>query len=492
MMTRTAIILATLLLLGCGDGSHGGGGGGGDDDDTDDIQAGPLVDDVQITAIDLYQAVRVRVMENGEELTTYPVRVVSNRDAVMRIFVQRDADFTPREVYARVDFEDSSLEPVQQQFTIDADSTESDIFSTLNLAIPSDRLQGEISYQVSLREISGNSDGSDSGAVWPSGGYASLATESNGAPVQLVLVPVRYNADGSGRLPDTSDAQLGLYEEMMYTTYPVTGIDVILREPMDWSGAITAFGGGWSNLLNAIADLRNTDGATTEQYYYGLFAPADSLNEFCSMGCVAGMSNVAMNPSDSWARVSIGLGFPGETSASTMIHEVGHAHGREHAPCGLGPQPSDPGYPYAGAVIGEWGLDIENVSLKEPSTFKDFMSYCDPYWVSDYTFDALFERVAAVNALADVEPSADLAGRWLSISVDLYGQVELGPDLDLLLPPEGEVTTVELLDEDGVVVDEAPGVWRPFADLPGGLVLFPEPQPEIVAARLPGYPSVAL
>lgn len=490
-MKKMTFLLALLLLAGCSDDSPFKGGGLDTDGDTDEIQAGPLVDDVEITAIDLYQAVKLRLMEGGQQLTDHPIPIVSNRDATMRIFVQRAADYDPRSVYARVDFEGDSFDPIQEEFSIEADSTEADLYSTLNLEIPAEYLEGSVGIQVSLREISGDGGGSDSGAKWPSSGYASLSTESNGEPLQIVLVPVRYNADGSGRLPDTSDAQLGLYEETMFISYPVTGVDLIIHEPFDWNSNINAFGGGWTNLLSAITDLRNADGAPPNHYYYGLFSPADSFEQFCSWGCVVGMSNLAMNPADSWARASIGLGFPGNQAASTMVHEVGHAHGREHAPCGLGGQPADPGYPYPGAAIGVWGMDTENNVLKNPETFVDFMSYCEPPWVSDYTFGGLFDRVAAVNALADVEPSP-AAGRWLSVSVDPYGQVELGPALDLLLPPEGEETTVELLDEHGAIADQVPGVWRPFADLEGGFVLFPEPDEEIAAVRVPGYPVVVL
>jgi hypothetical protein len=500
MKTKKILLfaLAVSLLAGCSDKPHWKTGLDPGDTDTDtDVdtgpaEAGPLVEDVTITAIDLYQAVRVRLMEDGDEVTDHPVPIVAGRDATMRVFVELDAGFTPRDLVARVSFTGTSPSAVQAQAFVDADSTETNYSSTLNVEIPGDKLDSDVLYTVSVREVGDSMGGSSSGAIWPSSGYAGLDTQENGEPLQMVLVPVRYNADGSGRLPDTSDGQLGLYEELLFTIYPVTGVDLILHEPMDWNGNVSAFGGGWVELLNAITQLRQTDGAPTEQYYYGLFSPANSIGEFCGWGCIAGMSNLAMNPGDSWARASIGLGFPGEMSGLTLVHEVGHAHGREHAPCGLGGQPSDPGYPHPGAAIGEWGLDIENGTLKDPNTFKDFMSYCDPDWVSDYTFDGLFNRVAAVNALADVAPSSALAGRWLSVSVDLYGQVTLGPELELQLPPEGEETTLELIDGYGVVVDAVPGIFRPFADLPGGLVLFPEPSADIVAVQIPGYPAVQL
>ena len=38
-------------------------------------------------------------------------------------------------------------------------------------------------------------------------------------------------------------------------------------------------------------------------------------------------------------------------SVNTAAHEVGHAHGREHAPCG-GAQSTDPSFPYSNGGIG--------------------------------------------------------------------------------------------------------------------------------------------
>src|SRR4029077_8756916 len=74
--------------------------------------------------------------------------------------------------------------------------------------------------------------------------------------------------------------------------------------------------------------------------------------------------------------------------SGVMAHETGHNMGRQHAPCG-GPAGPDPSFPYAGGLIGMWGLDVSTLTLKDPATFADLMSYCNPTWVSDYNWTGM-------------------------------------------------------------------------------------------------------
>ena len=46
-----------------------------------------------------------------------------------------------------------------------------------------------------------------------------------------------------------------------------------------------------------------------------------------------------------------------------------------------------------GAALGEWAYRFSNNSLIDPSEFVDFMSYCDPSWVSDWSFIKLFKLI---------------------------------------------------------------------------------------------------
>jgi hypothetical protein len=103
----------------------------------------------------------------------------------------------------------------------------------------------------------------------------------------------------------------------------------------------------------------------------------------------------------------------------------------------------------------------------------DFMSYCDPNWISDYHFARLDERSQAVNSHS--KGSAGQGRPWRTLVMGPTGEVTDGPVLHPLFPPEGRPVAVELLDGAGEVVEEVEGVFRPFSDPGGGVVLFPEP-----------------
>jgi len=92
-------------------------------------------------------------------------------------------------------------------------------------------------------------------------------------------------------------------------------------------------------------------------------------------------------------------------SQVAMAHEIGHACGRSHGPCGSVGSSADPNYPayppYDSAAntlasIGEYGLDISTGNIPTPDTARDFMSYCGPPWVSLYGY-ALFTNNSALN-----------------------------------------------------------------------------------------------
>jgi hypothetical protein len=82
-----------------------------------------------------------------------------------------------------------------------------------------------------------------------------------------------------------------------------------------------------------------------------------------------------------------GLGSAVVNDQSTFVHEIGHGYGFIHTPCGNagGTDANYPTYePYGSASIGEYGLDIRNGNTFDPNTARDYMSYCNPTWMSLY------------------------------------------------------------------------------------------------------------
>jgi hypothetical protein len=99
------------------------------------------------------------------------------------------------------------------------------------------------------------------------------------------------------------------------------------------------------------------------------------------------------------------------------LQEVAHTFGRLHAYCdvpdgGTPPMGLDPTYPYKTGSIGVWGYDILAKKLYDPAKYDDIQSYCNPVWISDYTYSAIFDWITKVNAAAPITlGSAPLAAK---------------------------------------------------------------------------------
>jgi hypothetical protein len=439
-------------------------------------------------------------MENGEDVAG-GVEVIAGKDALLRVHVQRQTEWVNRSVYVRVDLYDANQLgnnpcPIEKLHVVDFNSDIATLTSTLNVNIPGDDISENLSINVSIREAEENvSAGGDVDKdQWPeNGGAFDLDAVEIGDPLRIVLIPVQYNADGSGRLPDTSAAQLEYYYNEFYTQYPVHDIEFTIKDPFPWSGSVGPGVQGWGELLNAITNLRGQWGAAPEEYYYGIVSPADSFGEFCPTGCVVGLSNLVTSPYDSSLRGSIGIGFPGQMAACTMIHEVGHAHGREHSPSG-GASGIDPDYPYSGGFIGVWGYDLVNDILKDPNTEYDFMGYGDPTWVSDYTYEALHERIMIVNGQTDMDIflPPDFKENWISIAVFFDGAVGRGPNLRMRRMPTDPAEEIEIYNSTGDLIDVVEAYFNPYGHLGGGLFLFPDPGQDAAFARLAGHEMVKI
>jgi hypothetical protein len=406
--------------------------------------------------------------------------VIVGRDALVRAYVTPSSDYAGRAVTAELTLSDKSgatIAVVKDTKTIHAASTDATLTSTFNFDVPGANLPLGVRYSIALRDPKGDPKGDPAehpaGAIYPVGAPTALGAKSTGAQLKVEIIPVMFGADGSNRAPDTSAGQLSLYEQAMYKFYPAAKIDISVGQPMSYSSPVDASGNGWEELLQALVARRASDGAPDDVYYFGAVSPADTFSYFCQAGCIAGLSNIGENPSDATARASIGLGFSGQPSATTMAHEIGHAHGRAHAPCGGAAQP-DPQFPYSGGDIGDWGYDLHLKQLYAPGEGKDLMGYCQPTWISDYSYKALYERMAFVNnvqqrAVGFVAPQA-----YRFVSVDSRGGARWGQTTMLRRRPAGELHTVRYLAGDGKVIGTETGHFYGYDHLGGGFLLVPE------------------
>lgn len=466
----------------------------------------PIASGITISAVAMFQGVKVPVMDDGALVKTSARKapVVANRQGMLRVYVTPDAGWKPTNVTAelRLVSGDKKFPVIRDTKSIANASKEEDPASTLNLDVPADSLPQDVTFQVSLTTADATGDASartDQPARFPrDGSTETLGTEASGT-VRIVVVPVKYDNDGSGRIPSVTDAQLDAYKQDLMRFYPAERIEVKAHAPYEWKDAISNNGGGFSSILRAITQLRADDKVDPDVYYYGLLTPKATMAAYCGGGCVTGLSSIVDTPSAAGMRASVGIGFEGIISANTMVHEVGHAHGRQHAPCG-GPASPDPQFPYSGGGIGSWGYDIFAKALISPSTGKDVMGYCQNLWISDYNYNAIFERIVAIRQSASVAPpyaARKEPSRYRVATSNGAGELTWDGELDLDDDQIAGTTKLQakFLADKGDIVLNRTAHFFPFDHLPGGFVVVPkEPASEKAAwksLKIDGYSEIA-
>lgn len=178
-------------------------------------------------------------------------------------------------------------------------------------------------------------------------------------------------------------------------------------------------------------------------FYYGMIS--DASNNFPRGQAIYDKTSVgpAGTPGQFF---SLGSGWDTDGSYADWYaaHEIGHSLGRAHPNAGsdnpstkntqenCGHSRSDPGYPYgntssAAAPIGPANGSMEGFDAGDPgfgipmavlpsSTWNDVMSYCNNQWVSDYTYNAMYDyMIAHPSQPASLENSA-VTGDFLAVA----------------------------------------------------------------------------
>jgi hypothetical protein len=449
----------------------------------------PAAKAIDVTRIAFYQGVEIDLMVDGAPVPLDLAPIVAGRDAMIRVFVSPHDDFEPRQITGRLWLHegDTLLGVTEAAQQIDAESVQEALTTTINFEVSGDQIVSGMQVSIELLEASDDvaARGTEGVHAWPptDADPAVFEAEPTNGPLRIMVVPIRYNADGSGRMPDTSDEQIEIFRSRFQAMYPVSSVEIEVGDVMDYNQSISPWDAySWSYLLSALGQQRGALGADNNQYLYGVFNSADTFGEFCGGGCILGLSELAMSSSDIAGRASIGVGFPGAATAETMVHEVGHAHGRQHSPCG-GAAGADPGYPYSQAGIGTWGYDAASSSLLDPDTYKDLMGYCEPYWISDYNFDIMAKRVREVNESYQLS-NPEAMPTWRAIWDHPGGPLVWGEQRAIMGHPGGIARDVELLDDAGDVIEVVQGWMSPFSHVDGGVVRIPDPGVSVAGVRV--------
>lgn len=248
-----------------------------------------------------------------------------------------------------------------------------------------------------------------------------------------------------------------------------------------------------------LQEMRQEGLIRPETLSYANIAPATCSGMACLFNRGYAINGVGSGPSD---------------DENYAAHEVGHLLGREHPSPGsatCGHSDSDPGYPYSdGSIEHDFlpedvrfaGLDRRAdgtyLFLDGDTTF-DTMTYCEPYWISEYTFEGMYDFLAQrspqLTASSRSTRAALVDGDWLLASGVLDPENGSGGFTGLrrmdsvvdATPPEAGDFTLTFLSNALDTLASYSFAAEPIADSPGrfrfDLVVPFEPNAALVIVR---------
>ena len=334
----------------------------------------------------------------------FPVPLVANEDALLRVFVT--AQFATDEGIPAIrvrfyrDGRETHVEDVPgKHIPIPTAVDEAALSKSANAVIPGGVLQPGLEMVVEV---------DPHGTLDLALGVANripqtgrIGVEVRAMPLlDLTLIPFLYVADPDSSVVDIVDAVAASPESHsllsdLRTLLPVGALSVTAHEPV------------LSSTQSSLELLRQTEAIRIIERGTGHY-----------VGTMAGRSsNIA------------GRAFvPGRSSfsipdSSVVAHELGHNMNLLHAPCG-DPASLDRSFPYPDGSLGAWGYNFDLGKLVS-ADYSDLMSYCDPTWISEYHFaKALRFRLEDESDNASLTSTRSLL---LWGGVDTEGTVFLDP-----------------------------------------------------------------
>ena len=364
----------------------------------------------------------VAYLTQAVQSRAFPVPLVAGEPALLRVFVTADDATDAGMPTVRATFyQDGAMihevDIAGKSDPIPATIDESSLSKSVNAEIPGWVIQPGLEVVI---------EPDPDGTLDPALGVARrvpasgrMAVNVHAVPVfELTVVPFLWE-----RSPDASILEVAAamaddpegHELLEHTRLllPVSAMDVRAH-----ASVRTSTNNGHA-IMEQTEMIRVAEGG--RGHYLGIMAPPttpSSLN-----GVAYGIG--------SWSSFSI-------LDPEIIAHEFGHNRNLYHAPCGGAAGP-DRYYPYGEGNIGAWGYNSRSGDLVPPGQ-PDVMSYCYPYWVSDYQFtNALRYRLetesGSVLVAAASPPAAPARTLLLWGGLDGDGAPYLRPAFFIDAPP---------------------------------------------------------
>jgi hypothetical protein len=354
---------------------------------------GPWARGVTVGLVEVTQGVFVKIGE-GSAVVDPAMRnapLIEGRPVFVRVHVVAGAGFTARRLRGVLtwDVGDGTSKALEDARMIAASSNAERLDTTFNFLLPAADVKPKAALAVSIYEM-GTPEGAEPATPprFPATGTTDLAIKAGRMVLDVVAMPV---TGPGGALMDTPERRKKL-EDDLYDLYPVQKVNLRIRAPFMAAARITSSGAGFT----ALREARTADGAKPWEYYHLIVARQDTNFSFAGVASGAGAG-----ANDGPRRVGITVTgtrtLDGNTN--TAAHEIGHNHGRNHAPA-CGAAGADMMFPYMMGAIGVNGYSLSTGVLKSKAMFKELMGYCRPRWISDFTWKQLEVRVRLVSAMS--------------------------------------------------------------------------------------------
>ena len=299
----------------------------------------------------------------------------------------------------------------ERTFFVSGDSDPRDLSTNFFFSVVAEEAVPGTRFWIELREsdaaidVSGLSEGVTSSPAEPE----LFGFEETDLELEVMLIPVDYQWPDPPRYPDITEEDLTLFHDYLLQQNPVQEVKFEIRsEPLVRNQRVTNLG----SLLEPTRNLKVQDGAAPNVYYHSLIDVGGP-----SVNMVAGIANLAgPGMGEGFWRVAATVYYkhvdPGDeeegeepqvfspaASARTFVHEVGHNQGLSHVYCpGGNSAGDDPNYPHMDGHIGVFGFGIRDFHIYSPQHAHDYMSYCGNAWVSDWTWNKTFVRIAELTS----------------------------------------------------------------------------------------------
>lgn len=370
-----------------------------------------LAHDITISRVEITQGVAVPI-GNAEGWVGAEGRntsVLPERNALIRVYWERDAAFVDRDIEARLRLTwDGGREVMRSQIlTIDREASERFLDRSFYFDVLAEDMTPDLRYQVEFHEVDPSFFGDEPAQAPIVPAQPELVgVEATPADMKVVVVPLVAAWGSCSAQPDLSEAKMQAFEDSLYERNPLRTLEFSITDPVtiDWEPSSL-----WETLA-VLQQVREDESAPPNTYYYGL------LNA-CGAGDINGAGGMAFDIVGDgmelgYQRVSVGLQMANNTNfnQTTFAHEIGHLQGSYHVSCDgepMPPAPTETSFPHPDGSIGAWGFGLRNFALHNPANARDYMSYCyTASWISDWNWTRFYGRAKTLTSWdqGDVEP----------------------------------------------------------------------------------------